>query len=81
MTYTIPMGLNIDAWDEWCEYRLKARKKKVSEFAAKKQFKTLLKYSEDIQQQIIDNSISNDYQGLFEPKGNTNGTENRHNGT
>ena len=64
MNYTIPIGINVDAWDEWCEYR-KATRKAVSSFAAKKQFKLLLNYSEDDQQLIIDHSIANDYQGLF----------------
>jgi len=67
MSYTIPMFINVEAWEEWCEYR-KATRKAVSAFAAKKQFKFLLNYSEEDQQAIIDHSISNDYQGLFELK-------------
>lgn len=67
MSYTIPIGLNIEAWEEWCEYR-KVTRKAVSSFAAKKQFKLLLRYSEEDQQAIIDHSIANDYQGLFELK-------------
>ena len=67
MSYTIPMFINVEAWNEWCEYR-KATRKAVSSFAAKKQFKFLLNYSEEDQQAIIDHSISNDYQGLFELK-------------
>ena len=67
MSYTLPIGLNISAWEEWCEYR-KATRKAVSSFAAKKQFKLLLRYSEEDQQAIIDHSIANDYQGLFELK-------------
>ena len=67
MSYTIPIGINIPAWDEWCEYR-KATRKAVSPFAAKKQFTMLLRYSEEDQQAIIDCSIANDYQGLFDLK-------------
>ena len=67
MSYTIPMFINVEAWNEWCEYR-KATRKAVSSFAAKKQFKFLLNYSEEDQQAIIDHSICNDYQGLFELK-------------
>ena len=67
MSYTIPMFINVEAWEEWCEYR-KATRKAVSSFAAEKQFKFLLNYSEEDQQAIIDHSISNDYQGLFELK-------------
>ena len=65
--YTIPIDINIEAWNEWCEYR-KATRKAVSSFAAKKQFKLLERYSMEDQQAIIDNSIANDYQGLFELK-------------
>jgi len=46
MSYTIPIGINIEAWNEWCEYR-KATRKAVSKFAAKKQFNLLLQYSEE----------------------------------
>ena len=67
MNYTLPIGLNVAAWDEWCDYR-KSVKKKVSDFAARKQFNLLLKYSEAQQQEIIDHSIANDYQGLFDLK-------------
>jgi len=66
MTYTIPMFINIEAWNEWCEYRKIARKKPVSSFAAKKQFDFLQNYSEFEQQDIIDRSIANDWTGLFE---------------
>lgn len=63
----IPIGINAPAWSEWVEYR-KSKKKVVSQKAATKQFGLLLKYSDFEQQQIINSSISNDYQGLFEPK-------------
>lgn len=72
----IPDGINNSAWKEWVDYR-KSKKKTVSQAAAKKQFKFLTNYALDLQQQIIDQSIQNDYQGLFEPKGNNDGTENR----
>jgi len=63
----IPAGINLEAWAEWVKFR-KDRKKPISPQAANKQFKTLLKHNEITQAQIIDKSISNDYQGLFEPK-------------
>ena len=66
--YTIPIGINIPAWNEWVEYRAKGKKKKVTPYAAKLQFKLLVKYSEEDQQRVIDNSIMNDYQGLFDVK-------------
>ena len=68
----IPDGINLSAWNEWVAYR-KTKKKTVSQAAAKKQFKLLSNYSTSDQQLVIDNSISNDYQGLFELKGNSNG--------
>ncbi len=66
----IPVGINASAWTEWVDYR-KTKKKTVSQAAATKQFKLLSTYSLADQQKIIDNSISNDYQGLFELKGKT----------
>jgi hypothetical protein len=67
----IPDVINQQAWSEWVEYR-KSKKKTVSKAAATKQFKMLSNYAFDIQQQIIDQSIQNDYQGLFELKGVAN---------
>lgn len=75
-TIEIPDGINQKAWEEWIDYR-KSKNKTVSLAASKKQFKHLLAYSESDQQAIIDQSISNDYQGLFELKGNTNGSHQR----
>ena len=74
----IPDGINQSAWIEWVEFR-KQSKKKITPAAAKKQFKLLSDYAFDLQQQIIDQSIQNDYQGLFAPKGNTNDQSNRPN--
>jgi len=68
----IPAGINESAWNEWIDYR-NSKKKKVSQAAANKQFKLLAKYSDFDQQQVINQSISNDYQGLFELKGQSNG--------
>jgi len=65
----IPEGINTNAWQEWIDYR-KSKKKSVSKPAAAKQFKLLLKYSPDDQQTIINQSIQNDYQGLFDLKEN-----------
>jgi len=70
----IPDGINQTAWTEWLSYRI-TKKKPVSQKAATKQFKLLSNYAFDVQQQIIDQSIQNDYQGLFEPKGKP--TENK----
>jgi uncharacterized protein YdaU (DUF1376 family) len=67
----IPDGINELAWKEWVDYR-KSKRKPISQAAAKKQFKLLSNYAFDLQKQIIDQSIQNDYQGLFELKGNSN---------
>jgi uncharacterized protein YdaU (DUF1376 family) len=67
----IPEGINIESWNEWFTYR-KEKKKTVSQAAAKKQFNLLAKYTTEQQKLIIDTSIQNDYQGLFEPKVNNN---------
>ena len=76
----IPDGINQPAWNEWIEFR-KSKKKPVSQKAADKQFKLLTNHAFEVQQQIIDQSIQNDYQGLFEPKGNNNDQPNRSNQT
>jgi hypothetical protein len=67
----IPNGINAEAWNEFVDYR-KEKKKKISPAAAKKLFATLLNYSQDEQQLIIDQSIANDWQGLFALKGDKN---------
>lgn len=67
----IPKGINLESWAEWIEYR-KDKRKPVSHLAANKQFKLLLKYDAEEQQAVIDKSIQNDYQGLFEIKGQGN---------
>ena len=63
-----PDGMNLDAWVEWVDYR-KTKRKPISEIAAKKQINFLIKFDWESQAQIIDQSIQNDYQGLFPPKG------------
>lgn len=68
----IPEGINIDSWTEWIDYR-KEKKKPVSKIAAAKQFKLLAEYTEEEQKLIIDKSIQNDYQGLFDLKESSNG--------
>lgn len=65
-----PEWLNTEAWLDWCEYRSSA-KKKITEKARAMQWKFLEPYSKDDQRKIIDNSITNDYQGLFPLKNHT----------
>ena len=56
------------AWAEWEKYR-RSKGKPISEFAAKAQAKKIAKEFGSVQQAIaaIDNSIANDWQGLFPP--------------
>ena len=73
----IPDGINAVAWNEWVDYR-KTKKKVISQAAATKQFKLLTNYALDVQQQIINQSIQNDYQGLFEPRGSNENNQRSH---
>jgi hypothetical protein len=75
----LPEEVDRDNWKRWCEFRSQ-RRKPVTLQAAKLAISMLAKYSPDVQRQIVTNSIQNDYQGLFEPKGNTDaGTSTRGN--
>ncbi len=60
-------GLNTEAYREWLEYR-RSKRKPVSVMAMQKQVLLLCRYDEATQKRIVDRSIANDYQGLFEPK-------------
>lgn len=71
-TACVPDLINTAAWSEWCAFR-KEKRKPVSKAAAKKQLAMLEKYTHEVQAQIINSSIQNDYQGLFPPKGGFNG--------
>jgi len=59
--------LNREAFLEWDTFR-KSKRKPISEMAMKMQLRKLCAYPRDIQKQMIDQSIENDYQGLFEVK-------------
>lgn len=58
---------------EWIEFR-KNKGKPIHELASKKQVEFLKKYSIEDACKIIENSIMNDWQGLFELKTQTNKT-------
>lgn len=59
--------LDVESFNNWIDHR-KDLKKKLTATSAKLQVKLLCKYPRDIQAEIIDTSIQNGYQGLFEPK-------------
>lgn len=56
-------NINIDSFYEWMNYK---SYKNIS--AVTKTLDLLEKYNFSVQQQIVDNSIMNEYQGLFAPK-------------
>jgi hypothetical protein len=61
-------GLNFEAWNRWVNYRSETGKpiKKVSAAAAQRK---LAKFGE-MQDAVVENSIAENYQGLFAPKSN-----------
>lgn len=64
-----PDTLNIDALDEWREYRA-SRRKPLSELAEKKTVNMLLRFSHEVQQAMVDAAIMNDWAGLHVIKTN-----------
>lgn len=60
--------INRKIFADWIEYR-KEIKKPITRISAKQQIKMLCCYSAKEQEEIINTSIQNGYQGLFEPKG------------
>lgn len=65
---TFPEWLNEEAWVEWFKYRKESKRKTITKPAMDKQWSLLKKYSKAEQQEIINSSIQNDYQGLFDLK-------------
>lgn len=59
-------------WDEWVSY-LKQRRKTPTKLTVQKQQAFLSNYSPEVQEQIINTSITNGWQGLFPPKEQNNG--------
>lgn len=64
----LPPGVDQENWQRWCEFR-SSKRKPVSEQAARQQIAMLAEYAPDAQQAMVQQSIQNDYQGLFAPKG------------
>ena len=72
--YPYPPELNLTAWNEWKAYRreLKLRAYKPTPRSEGAAIKNLLKLSDNsysVQAAIINQSIANQYQGLFELRG------------
>jgi len=53
------------AWEEWLQHRKEIRKR-LTPLAAKKQLALLGRYSPDIAIEMINRSIINSWQGIFE---------------
>lgn len=68
MRYELPHGERFcEAWQEWIQHRKQIRKP-LTEAAVRKQLKMLAEYSEEQAVDIINQSIKNGWQGLFEPR-------------
>jgi hypothetical protein len=70
----------IQAWSEWNEYRSE-KKKKITPSTAKRQLERLSKYPEHVAIGMIDQSITNGWEGLFELKEVHNGKFNKNDRT
>jgi len=64
---TYPQNLNIEAYQEWLAYS-KEKKKTYTPIGKNKLKNKLAKKTFEEQQEMVDFSIANNYQGLFEPK-------------
>lgn len=63
----LPEGLNVEAWDLWMEFRKRIKKP----LKTNSQAKNLINLGRTMQGQmdVVQQSINNEYQGLFEVKG------------
>jgi hypothetical protein len=72
---TIEPSLDLDVWREWISYRKELKSVKAyTPSGAQRQMRWLARHTRDQQRQIVDNSIRQGYQGLFELKDSGNGT-------
>jgi hypothetical protein len=69
----LPDDLNLTAWAEWVRYRAERKLPRYREPTIRKLTEFLAKHAQTEQQAIVDYSVRNGYQGLFEPKDSTNG--------
>jgi len=76
-----PKGLNQSAWDEYTKYRADNKIRKLKPASVSKQQRWLVERGDtETQQAIVDQTIRNGHQGLFEVNGsNGNGTAKKQN--
>lgn len=78
---SLPDGLNIAAWDEYASYRTQAKLRALKPASVTKQQQWLVAQGPpDVQQRIVDQTIRNNWQGLFELKEAPRGTQNENGG-
>lgn len=65
-----PPKLNRDAWRAWVAYRKERKHKPYTATGACRQMEWLAKFASDEQSRIVEESMRQGYQGLFEPKSN-----------
>jgi len=71
-----PKELNEKAWESYIDYRKKVKLKKLQPVSEEKQIEKLISFGGyEIQEQCINETISNGWQGIFPPKGESNGNE------
>lgn len=63
-------GVNQAAWTEWLDYKQASKHPYKTSVGITKAMNMLAKYPAEVQQQIIDTSVMNEYRGIFEPKTN-----------
>jgi len=67
-----PKELNISAWNEYIEYRKESKIRKLTVKGEEKQIEKIIGFGDyEIQQQCINETIANGWQGIFPPKGNS----------
>lgn len=69
MGIELPFGESFaTAWESWLEYRIEIKKPYKSEKSIKRALKYFEKYSEETAVKMIDQTIRNGWQGIFELK-------------
>lgn len=70
-----PPGLNVTAWGEYIAYRKESKTKKLTASGERKAIDKLIAMGDfEYQQKVIDQTMANGWAGLFELKGQNNGT-------